>query len=104
MRNRKLSDTIVSEEEKNKILSEVLSTQTCDNSVTSKAIFYFALAVPAAFLFFILNIDSVNCWFSQYVCDPYYLLLTKTLIFFSFIYIWDRIIVNWRAISNICYN
>jgi hypothetical protein len=81
---------------------DALGTTTCTNSVIARSVEFFALALAATVVYVILQLPSVDAWFTRYIPDFEYRLATKALLFFVIVYLLDRLVIRIRNEIELC--
>lgn len=74
----------------------------CINGFIPRFVFLFSLAFVATLIYIILDSPPFEQWFGRYIPDKEYMFATKVLLFFTLVYIADRILFPLRVQINIC--
>lgn len=85
-----------------KSFQSILGTTTCTNNLIARIVKLFALSFVATFIYILLEIPPVDCWFAYYIPDYEYRFFSKALLFFTLIYIADTLTSYLRADIDIC--
>ncbi len=89
-------------QEERAILELALGKRICNDSHADRTVDLLATSIFGTLLFIILTHRQVDNWLSQFIPDYYYRLIAKALIFFVFLYLFDRWVNNWRSQHNFC--
>lgn len=84
------------------MFQHLLGQTTCTTSPIARGVELFALAFSATAVYIFFQIPAVIQWFERYIPDPIYRFSVKTLLFFTAVYILDRLIIYLRAEIDIC--
>jgi hypothetical protein len=60
------------------------------------------LAFVATIIFVLLDLNVTRRWFEQYIPNPTYRAVIRALLFFTIIYLVDKMVMWWRSEHPIC--
>lgn len=74
----------------------------CVNSISERMLYFFMFAAAATIVFIVLTQSIVDETLAQVIPNPQYRYMVIVLLFFTIIYLFDRLIEGWRVQNHVC--